>query len=102
MELSMLANLLNLASQRADTVTNLAPVHFEFGLAGSTSPDPAAQPRQILPMACQPGQSIIELSQFDLQLAFFASGSTRKDIQNETRAIHDFGFEHFLEILFLT
>ena len=43
------------------------------------------------------GQQMLELRQFDLQLAFARPGALREDVENQRRAVEDFAVENFFE-----
>src|SRR5204862_4161694 len=61
MQLPMLANLLDISFERADPMTDLPAIHFQFGFAGSPRADSAAQTREIFSMAGQSRQPIFQL-----------------------------------------
>ena len=98
-KLAMFSDLLDVAFQRADAMTNLPAVHFQLGFAGTAGADAAAKTGQIFPMSCQSGQAVFELGEFNLQLAFFSASAPRKNIEDEASAVDDFCFEGFLEVL---
>ncbi len=84
--------------KRCDAMPDLAAVHFQFRFAGTARADTASKPGQIVAIAAQPGQSVVELRVFDLKLAFFRAGPASKDIENKAGPVHDLGFERFFEV----
>ena len=52
-----------------NTLAGAAAVDLELGLARTTTADAAGEPRQRVVLLPEPGQSVLELGQLDLQLA---------------------------------
>src|SRR5262245_11575230 len=98
MKLSMFSDPLDLASQCRDAMTNLTAIHFQFGFTGTSSSDSAAQTRQVVAVTAQPGQSVVELGKFNLELSLFSTRAARKNIENEPGPIHDLCVENFFEV----
>ena len=99
MQLPVLANLLDISFERADPMADLPAIHFQFGFAGTSRADSAAQTREVFSMAGQSRQPIFQLCKLNLKFAFLRARAVRKDIENQTGTIDDFGIERFLEIL---
>ena len=66
-----------------------APVDFEFGLTGSARSDAAAEAREFGAGSDQIRLTVAQLRQLDLHLPFAAARVSRKNVQNQHRAIHD-------------
>lgn len=94
----MLANPFDFTPQCRDAMPDFAAVHFEFRFSGTTRSDAASQPGQVVAVTGQSRQSIIQLRMFHLQLSLFRSGTAGKDVENEARAVHNFGIESFFEV----
>ena len=81
-----------------NAMPDFAAVHFQFRFARTAGADAASEPGEVVAISGQPRQSVVELSEFDLKLPFFRAGTSRKDIENETCAVHDLGFEGLFEV----
>src|SRR5208282_545732 len=78
---------------------NFPAVGFELGFAlAAAHADAAGLPRQMSPEPRQPRQQMLELRQFDLQLAFARPGALGEDVEDERRAVENFALEDFFEI----
>src|SRR5438045_2726084 len=98
----MLPHLLDLSLERADALSDLAAVHFQFGLTWTARADTAAETRQVGPVPSQTRQPVFQLSEFHLKFAFLRAGAAGKDVENETGPVHDLRFKSFFEIPRLT
>src|SRR5215467_10432989 len=99
MELAVFSNSLDIAAKCSDTMANLATVHFQFGLARSSGSNTAAETREIISVAGQPGESIVELGEFDLKFAFFRTRASGENIENDARAIDNLRVKDLFNIL---
>ena len=99
MRRALAANCVEVALDFVNTFLNFAAVGFElrFAFAAAHS-DAAGLSGQVAPKFCKPWQQMLELRQFDLQLAFARAGALRKNVENERRAIQDFAVENFFEV----
>ncbi len=91
-------HLFEALAQGHDPLSNAAAIDFQLGLSGAARTDTSAQPRQVLPMAGQARQEVLELGQLDLQLARLRTSTPGEDIQDELSSIDDFDVEPVLEI----
>ena len=95
MKLAMFSDVLNLAAKRADSTPDLPAIHFQFGFAGSSRTNAAAQAGEVCIVPSQAAETVIQLRQLHLQLAFFGASSPGKNIENQTGAVHYFCLERF-------
>src|SRR5687767_747830 len=98
MQLSVLADVLNLAAKGGDAMADLAPVHFQFRFAGTSCADSTAKAGQVFSIACKPVQPVVELGQLHLELAFLGAGTTGKNVQDQSGAVDDFGINSLFQI----
>ena len=66
--------------QMGDAIAHPAAIDLELRLARSAAADAAGQPREGLVPAHQARQEVLELGQFDLQLAVGAARALREDV----------------------
>jgi hypothetical protein len=71
----------------ADPVTDPPPIRFKLRFAGASGSNAAAEPRQGCRRTDQPRHQILQLREFDLQLAFARARAPRKNVEDELRAI---------------
>jgi len=69
------------------SAVDAAAIGFKLGFAGSASTDAASELRHLDTVSGEPGQHVLELRQFHLQLAFAGPRVTGEDIEDELRAI---------------
>ncbi len=72
-------------AQHLDAGADHAAVHFQLRFAGPAHTDAATLALKVGPQAGQPRGQVLQLGQFDLQLAFVAFGAQREDIQDQAR-----------------
>lgn len=77
-------------------------VRLQLGFSWSTQADPALLTLQVRPATHQPCCQMLQLSQFDLQLAFMTLGTLGKNIQDQGAAIDHPATEHLFQIALLT
>ena len=70
-----------------DATLNAAAIGFELGFAGSAGADAAAELRHGFAAAGEAGEHVLELSEFDLELAFARAGVAGEDVEDELRAV---------------
>ena len=63
------------------------PIDFELRFSRSPATDTAALPGQVRPHTSKTRQHVIELGEFDLNLAFTSPSALRKNIENEFRPV---------------
>ena len=74
------------ARNAGDAVLHPAAVGFQLRFAfAAAHADAALLPRQVAPEPRQPRQQMLQLRQFDLQLAFARAGALREDVQDQRR-----------------
>ena len=88
--------------QHVDALLQQAAVGFELGFAGTAQADgTTALALQVGPAAHQARGHVLELRQFDLQLAFGAARALREDVQDQAGAIDHATFQRALEVALL-
>ena len=81
---------------------DLASVEFDLLLARAAGLAQAATlPFKVGPAAHQPRRQVVELCELDLQLAFAALRTLRKDLEDQRRAIDHLDLERALEVALL-
>ena len=86
---------------RRDPLADAAPIDLQHFFAGAARADAGALPRQVRPHAAQPGHQVLQLRQFDLQLAFGRSRALGEDVEDQAGAVHDHRFPLVFEIALL-
>ena len=76
--------------QSLNPISNQAAVGLDLGLARTPGADSAAKALQMGPLASEPRQQILMLSEFDLEPALFRLGTTGEYIEDQRRPIYDF------------
>ena len=84
-----------------DAAVDLAAIGFELRFAGTTRSDAAAELRHLDAASRKPRQQVLQLRQFDLELAFAGAGVARKDVEDELRAIDHPHIERALQVALL-
>src|SRR5664279_4468529 len=85
----------------ANPAIDLAAVCLELRLARSARTDSAAKLRHLHTASCQPRKQVFQLRQLNLHLSFSCSGMTRKNIENELRAVDHSNVEFALQVALL-
>ena len=83
----MRRTVLHLLLHVAHPPRNLSPIGFQLRFTGTARADAAAQLRHLHAMPGQPRHHVLQLRQFDLQLAFPRARMPRKNIEDELRAV---------------
>ena len=84
-----------------DAAVDSAAVGFELGFTGPAGSDAAAQAGHRRAMSGQARQQVVELREFDLQLAFPGPRAAGEDIEDQLGAVEDFTVERLFEIALL-
>ena len=84
-----------------DARAHAPAVDLELRLAGAARADAAAQARQVLPLAREPRQQVLQLRQLHLQLAGQAVGALREDVEDELAAVDDLHLQRAFEVALL-
>src|ERR1700688_109146 len=95
------ANIFNLLLHMPYAAENFSTVSFELSFARASSPNAAAKLRHLNAAPSQPRQHVFELRQLNLQLPFTSPSVTRKDVENELRAVDHSRIEYALDIALL-
>jgi hypothetical protein len=82
-------DLAQTAADRGNAFSNTPPIMLELRFSRTPGTHPAAESRQVRPLAGESRPQILELSQFDLELAGLALGALGKDVKNQLAAIND-------------
>ena len=93
--------LFQLGAQSLDPLAYQAAVGLELCFAGSAQANTALLPFQVGPAADQACGKMLQLGQFDLDLAFMALRALRKNIEDQAGAVDDTDLEHPFEIALL-
>ena len=81
------ADIFDLLLQVPHTAGNFAAIGFEFRFAGATGTDATSQLRHLDAMPGQAGHHVLQLREFNLQLAFASAGVAREDVEDELGAV---------------
>jgi len=87
--------------EHGDATPRQPTVGLELALAGSPSPHPATESFEVLPHTSHARQVVLELGQFDLELALGGDRVLGEDVENELGAIDDPRFQRVLETALL-
>ena len=90
-----------LGAQRLDPLAEQSTVGLELGFTRATQADTAFLPLKVGPAAHQTRGQVLELSQFDLQLALVTLGPQGEDIENQCSTVDDAATEHALKVALL-
>jgi hypothetical protein len=86
------------ADEFVDALLDFAAVGFELGFAfAAAHADAAFLAGKVGPEPGQARQQMLQLGQFDLQLAFPGAGALSEDVEDQLGAIEDLEFEHLFE-----
>src|SRR3989304_1765753 len=83
----MTAELLQIAADPGHASADGPTVGFQLGLAGATRADAAPQSREIGSPTNRAGEQVVELGQFNLELAFPRLRALGEDIEDQRGAI---------------
>lgn len=87
--------------QRLHTIAEKTAICFQLRFTGTAQANAALLSFQVAPSADQTCQLMLDLRELDLQLAFGAARTQRKDIEDERGSIDHAAFEPLLEIALL-
>ena len=82
-----------------DSLTDLALVRLQLGLARPARPDPSPQTGQFHSPSSQSRQPVVELGQLDLQLPLPGSRTAGEDIQDELGSVDDLAIECLFDVV---
>ena len=77
----------DLLADDAEPVADVPAIDFELGFTGAPGADAAAEPRQPVARADEPGHQVLELRELDLELALARARPAREDVEDQLRAI---------------
>jgi hypothetical protein len=92
------AHGLDVLAKTGDAVPNAPLADFKFTFARSPRADAAGLLLEPAEFLRGPGEHVIQLGQLHLQLAFPRAGALGENIQNQARAVDDFGRHDFLQV----
>ena len=81
-------HVLNLLLHVADAPRNFSPVGFQLGFTRTARSDSASELRHLNAVPGQPRQHVLQLREFDLQLAFPRTRVPRKNVEDELRTVN--------------
>ncbi|MNF58916.1 hypothetical protein D3C84_404930 [compost metagenome] len=99
--IALAADLLQALLDLANAHTQQAAVGFQLGFTRATQTDTALLALKVGPAAHQARAHVIELGQFDLQLAFMGTGALGEDIEDQTGTVEHPTLEGALEVALL-
>ena len=86
------------AGNSGNAVLHAAAVGFKLRFTVTTHPDAALLAGQVAPETGQAREQMLELREFNLQLAFLRAGALRKNIKDERSAVEDLAIEDAFEV----
>ncbi len=95
---AVLADFFELAADSGNAILDAAAIGFELRLAVTAHADAAFLARQMSPEPGEPREQVLELGEFNLELAFAGARALGKDVEDERGAIEYLALEDFLEI----
>ena len=99
--LALHEHLVEAVVQRLDALADQPAVGLELRFARAAQADAALLPLEVGPAAHEPGGHVLQLGEFDLQLAFEGARALREDVEDQAAAIEHAAFEFLLEIALL-
>jgi hypothetical protein len=84
-----------------DAPRNLPPIGFELRFTRAACADATSQLRHLDAMTCEAWQHVVQLRQFDLQLAFSRARVARKNVEDQLGAIDDSPLDDLFNIALL-
>ena len=95
------AHIFDLLFHVADAPVNFPAIGFELRFARASGADAAAQLRHLDSAPAQPGQHVLQLRQFHLQLAFPGARMFRENVEDELGAVDHPGVDQLLDVALL-
>jgi len=96
---ALAADNFQFANDSGDAILNAAAVGFQLRFTFTTAhADAAFLAGQVAPKAGQPGQQMLKLGEFDLELAFFGAGALGENIEDQRCSIEDFAVKDSFQI----
>ena len=92
------ADFLQFAADSGNAILDAAAVGFQLRFTVTAHADAAFLPGQVAPEPGQPREQMLQLRQFDLQLAFAGAGALGEDIENQRGAIEHLALENRFQI----
>ena len=90
---------LKLTFYTGDSVLHTPAVGFKLGFTFTTThADTAFLEGQVAPKACQPREQVLQLREFDLELALARASALGENVKDERGAIEDFAIKYTLQI----
>ncbi|MNC24696.1 hypothetical protein D3C75_727610 [compost metagenome] len=99
---TLAADLLQARLDLAQAYPQQAAVGFQLGFTRAAQADTAFLPLKVSPAAHQPRAHVLELGQFDLQLAFMGTRPLGEDIEDQPGTVEHTTLEHTFEVALLT
>ncbi len=100
--LTLLQHLLDAIVEGLDALADQAAVGFELGFTRPAQADAAAAlALEVGPAAHEARGHVLQLREFDLQLAFERARALRKDVEDQAAAVEHAALQFLLEIAFL-
>jgi hypothetical protein len=89
MQSALRTDTLNAFGKNANSPPDAPPVHFQLLFTGTARADAAAQAREYGSVSRKPGQQVVQLGEFHLELPFPAASPAGEDIEDDLGAIDD-------------
>src|ERR1700712_2304750 len=100
--ITLTADLLQTPLDLAQANPQQTTVGFQLGFTRTAQADTTALTFKVSPAANQARTHVLELRQFDLQLAFMSARALGEDVQDQARTIKHATLENAFEVAFLT
>lgn len=88
-QLAVVPKLLDALFEVGDAIAYPPPVDLQLRFPRAPAADAACESAESLRAARQPGQSVLQLRELDLELAVGALGALRENVEDELRAVDD-------------
>ncbi len=99
--LALHQHLVEAVVEGLDAPRQQAAVGLELGLAGPAQADAALLALEVRPTTHQSRRHVLELGEFDLQLAFEAARALREDVEDQAAAVEHAALEGLFEVALL-
>ena len=99
---ALAADDVEFARDLGDAVLHAAAVGFQLRFTIPAHADAALLPGQVAPVPRQAREQVMQLREFNLQLALAGAGALRENVENQRSAVEHLAIEHDFEIAALS
>ena len=92
------AHVLDVLRDGVNACADPTAIGLELRFTGTSRADAATQTRQRVAGADEPRQEILQLCEFDLQLAFARARAAREDVENQLGAVDDLPVDRLFDV----